>query len=260
MPILTQAHRRYFTNNTNSSDMSKMPNKFAPLLLYLLILPIYFVILKGLADLGKNVTKTMADKVSIEQRQLGQFQLYFFTIWNFILQIIFAVTTVLDESSKLLNLPLSLQKRLGRTRAYLFNTFIFPCSLLVMTDFLGLVEHRQGTDFPESHRYVLPHVVESRIAHFHNSPGDRGVVLTKEAPFRRVQKSGSGPGCIYDNISIVVPFRVFKVRGVVVSDLQVPELAADTSVFVGSVGHSSYLSKGRYYPTGQKKGSKCGKN
>ncbi|KAJ8984740.1 hypothetical protein NQ317_005005 [Molorchus minor] len=162
-----------------------MRNKYLLFVFHLFNLTIYIVILKGLADFSNMMSKTMTDNFNKEHRRiniLDNFRMYFFTTWNYILQIIFAAIAVVDESSKFINLPLSLQKYLGPTRTYLFNTFVFPCSLLVMTVFWGLWSIDRELIFPEAidkyfpsylnhglHTFIIvPVIVESFVPKKHH--------------------------------------------------------------------------------------------
>lgn len=65
------------------------------------------------------------------------------------LQIFFILTAILDETSKLLNLSVAIQKCLGKTRAFLFNALVFPCSLLVVTIFWTIWHIDRELIFPK---------------------------------------------------------------------------------------------------------------
>ncbi|XP_018575490.1 androgen-dependent TFPI-regulating protein-like [Anoplophora glabripennis] len=100
---------------------------------YVTIFVFYIFSLKASTEIGKAPANAV--HLPKEIKILGQYRFHFFTVWNFMLQILFLLTAVLDETSKLLDLPVLTRKRLGRTRAFLFNTLVFPCSLLVVTIF-----------------------------------------------------------------------------------------------------------------------------
>ncbi|KAJ8961628.1 hypothetical protein NQ314_005880 [Rhamnusium bicolor] len=72
------------------------------------------------------------------------------------LQIFFLITAILDELARFLNVSVDIKKRLGRTRAFIFNTFVFPCSLLVMTIFWSIWHIDRELIFPKVVDDVYP--------------------------------------------------------------------------------------------------------
>ncbi|KAJ8945887.1 hypothetical protein NQ318_002728 [Aromia moschata] len=126
-----------------------LQNKYVGLILYVFLTIVYIVSLCGLAGIGTHLKKEILDSIDDKIKSLAKFQPYYFTIWNFVLQIVFSVTAILDESAKLLNLPIHIRKRLGRTRAVLFNALLFPCTLLVATVFWGIWHIDRELIFPK---------------------------------------------------------------------------------------------------------------
>ncbi|KAG5884144.1 hypothetical protein JTB14_021809 [Gonioctena quinquepunctata] len=87
---------------------------------------------------------------------LREFKNYFFTIWTFMLHIAFVILAIVDESSKILKLPALIQKLVGRTRASLFNTLLFPSCLLVSSLFWTIWHIDRELIFPKAVDEVFP--------------------------------------------------------------------------------------------------------
>ncbi|KAJ8917133.1 hypothetical protein NQ315_012623, partial [Exocentrus adspersus] len=109
--------------------------KYAPVTVYAIIFVFDVWSLKPLGMVGKHVASVDIESIPAGVRALEQFRFYFFTAWTFTLQIVFLLIAVLDEASKLLHLRVGIQIPLGRARAFLFNTLVFPSSLVVVTIF-----------------------------------------------------------------------------------------------------------------------------
>ncbi|KAJ8945888.1 hypothetical protein NQ318_002729 [Aromia moschata] len=133
-----------------------LQNKYTGLILYVFLTIIYIVWLRGIVDLGRNLEKVILDSVDDKIKSLVKFQPYYFTTWTFVLQIVFLITAILDESAKLLNFAIHIRKRLGRTRAFIFNALFFPCTLLEVTVFWGIWLIDRELIFPKVIDEVFP--------------------------------------------------------------------------------------------------------
>ncbi|XP_023017506.2 androgen-dependent TFPI-regulating protein isoform X1 [Leptinotarsa decemlineata] len=117
------------------------------LLLYVSIFILYILSILSLEKLFSHRPKVKSDTVF---KIYAGFQPYFFTLWTFTLHMIFVILAILDETSKILKLPVAIQKRLGKTRAFIFNTLLFPSCLLVSTFFWGIWHIDRELIFPKA--------------------------------------------------------------------------------------------------------------
>ncbi|CAH1101822.1 unnamed protein product [Psylliodes chrysocephalus] len=123
-----------------------MKMKYAGLILFSCTLFINVYSLKYFVEL----TNVMQDKVLnySELSHLNGFEFCYLTLWTFIFQMFFMIVAILDEASKLLNLSLDKQKMLSKTRAVMYNTILFPSSLIVTTLFWTLYYIERDLIFP----------------------------------------------------------------------------------------------------------------
>ncbi|CAG9773108.1 unnamed protein product [Ceutorhynchus assimilis] len=101
--------------------------------------------LKQLGPRFENVTNEKAEKYVKEGKYVG---LLFFTTWTFILQILFLLLAVSDETSKLANLK-SIQKSIEKIRHYLFSTLLLPSTLIVISVFWSIWHIDRELIFPK---------------------------------------------------------------------------------------------------------------
>nr|CAH7744876.1 unnamed protein product [Callosobruchus chinensis] len=95
-------------------------------------------------------------KSSVMLKNLRNNGLFYFTVWNLTLQLIFLGLAVCHELSELLKLNLSVRKKLGRARAIIFDTFTFPCTLLTVTVFWSVWHIDRELIFPRELSKVFP--------------------------------------------------------------------------------------------------------
>ncbi|CAH1956114.1 unnamed protein product [Acanthoscelides obtectus] len=80
----------------------------------------------------------------------------YFTGWTFIMQMTFLGLAVSHEVSEVLNLSLSVRKKLGRARAVIFDTFTLPCTMLTVSVFWVIWHIDKELIFPSELSRVFP--------------------------------------------------------------------------------------------------------
>ncbi|CAH0559468.1 unnamed protein product [Brassicogethes aeneus] len=133
-----------------------VPKHVVAMVIYIPLVAFYIYSImfrRGLRLLGKT---DPAFQVTEEVRALAKFGPFFFTSWNFGLQIVFMSVAILDALAMLLNLPVTMQKFLGRTRSGMFNGLVVPATLLVSSIFWFLYNYERKLIYPDSVEKVLP--------------------------------------------------------------------------------------------------------
>ncbi|CAG9853823.1 unnamed protein product [Phyllotreta striolata] len=142
---------------------------FVPVFLYLGVVFFYFYSVRKMEENQRSLRSDpdRVAKFSNTFRILGKYQGYFFTNWTFVLQILFVCLASLDEISKLIGIPSGIKNLLGKTRAFLFNALLFPCTLTVILTFWGIWYVDRELIFPKEIDEFFPswmnHVLHSFI-------------------------------------------------------------------------------------------------
>ncbi|XP_066151945.1 androgen-dependent TFPI-regulating protein-like isoform X1 [Euwallacea fornicatus] len=112
--------------------MAYMLTPLVLIVVYVTILVFYSISLIYAAHLDKF----MIGSKNIPQffKERGPFMFNFFTIWNFLLQIVFLVVAITDDALK----GLSIKSYFGNIRQTLFVSLMLPSSLLVVSMFWGI--------------------------------------------------------------------------------------------------------------------------
>ncbi|KAG5884142.1 hypothetical protein JTB14_021808 [Gonioctena quinquepunctata] len=160
----------------------------------------------------KTVFSGGKTKVKLDEdlKVMGKFQGYFFTLWTFMLHFIFVIIAIVDESSKILKLPVSIQKPIGRTRAFLFNTLLFPSCLLVSSFFWTIWHIDRELIFPKTLDDFFPSWLNHTLHTFILLPMVLELLLPKKHNF--VQFRNAAPilavySTIYSLMFVSVYFR-----------------------------------------------------
>ncbi|CAH1956116.1 unnamed protein product [Acanthoscelides obtectus] len=96
------------------------------------------------------------DHKSYNLQIMGKYFLLFFTVWTIIMQMTFLGLAVSHEVSEVLNLSLSVRKKLGRARAVIFDTFTLPCTMLTVSVFWVIWHIDKELIFPSELSRVFP--------------------------------------------------------------------------------------------------------
>ncbi|CAH2001165.1 unnamed protein product [Acanthoscelides obtectus] len=121
------------------------------------VILIYTVML--LAELYSLVGCHHLERLEYESHTIKIMHKYswsFFTIWTFIMQMTFLGLAVSHEVSEVLNLSLSVRKKLGRARAVIFDTFTLPCTMLTVSVFWVIWHIDKELIFPSELSRVFP--------------------------------------------------------------------------------------------------------
>ncbi|XP_066151955.1 androgen-dependent TFPI-regulating protein-like isoform X2 [Euwallacea fornicatus] len=132
--------------------MAYMLTPLVLIVVYVTILVFYSISLIYAAHLDKF----MIGSKNIPQffKERGPFMFNFFTIWNFLLQIVFLVVAITDDALK----GLSIKSYFGNIRQTLFVSLMLPSSLLVVSMFWGIWMVDRELIFPIA--IVLPVFIE----------------------------------------------------------------------------------------------------
>ncbi|CAG9837342.1 unnamed protein product [Diabrotica balteata] len=136
---------------------------YAPLFLYLALLLFYIYTMQYFMEL--DIHLNIIDDP--ELRFLKTYNLCYFTIWNFIFQIIFILLVLLDESLKIFCNRKNFSTVLGKVRALFFHSAILPSSVMVACFFWILWNINEDLMMPRSVSKIFPlwlnHVLHSSV-------------------------------------------------------------------------------------------------
>ncbi|CAH1101820.1 unnamed protein product [Psylliodes chrysocephalus] len=143
--------------------------RFVPLVLYSAIFLFYFFSLRSMKENSKAIRSDPEKSARMPQgyRNMKIYENRFFTGWTFMLQILFVTIASVDELTKLLGLPSVVKNLFGKTRAFLFNALLFPCTVLVIVTFWSIWHVDRELIFPKEIDEYFPswlnHVLHSFI-------------------------------------------------------------------------------------------------
>ncbi|XP_056632374.1 androgen-dependent TFPI-regulating protein-like isoform X3 [Diorhabda sublineata] len=174
----------------------------------LVLYVISFVIFKTIhCDLELN------EQVMMIIGHLRKYEWFFLTIWVFMLQIFFLSLAILDEISRLLNLPSGLQKLLGKSRAYIFSSLVFPGSALVVFTFWSIWAVDRELIFPKIMDTFFPAWLNHVLHTFILIPLAIEILLPKTDNFIKF-KSAAPTLLFYSGIYQVLYFLIYLRDGV----------------------------------------------
>ncbi|XP_057665583.1 androgen-dependent TFPI-regulating protein-like [Diorhabda carinulata] len=163
---------------------------FFPVIMYGSVLSLNLYSLIYFMELGYKMKKSGREKEFGEDiADFAGFEFCFFTLWNFIFQILFMIVAIMDEVSKLMKFSLITQKRLGKTRAVMYNTILFPSTLMVMSIFWILWHTDRELVFPEILDLFFPSWLNHMLHTFIVMPIIIELILPKKYNFVKFEKS-----------------------------------------------------------------------
>nr|AEE63176.1 unknown [Dendroctonus ponderosae] len=138
--------------NRNVQDQNveskKKGGSLASILLYGVILGFYLftIVYHSLKLNGANFPENPKYQLLII---IKKFSMFYFTIWNFILQIIFLLLAIVDEVLKLANIS-RIQSGIEKIRLSIFPSLVFPSGLIVACIFWGIWHIDRELIFPKT--------------------------------------------------------------------------------------------------------------
>ncbi|XP_072390422.1 androgen-dependent TFPI-regulating protein-like [Diabrotica undecimpunctata] len=160
-----------------------------PLMLFISALTLNLYSLIFFLELGYAMKNSGREKEFEEVAVFAGFEFCFFTLWNFIFQIVFMVVAIMDEAAKLKNLPIPTQKKLSKTRAVMFNTVLFPSTLVVVSIFWTLWHIDRELVFPKVLDLFFPQWLNHMLHTFILLPVIIEIMLPKKYNFVKFEKA-----------------------------------------------------------------------
>ncbi|XP_028131296.1 androgen-dependent TFPI-regulating protein isoform X2 [Diabrotica virgifera virgifera] len=170
---------------------------------------IFFV---ELGDSMKNSGKEKEEEFE-EVAVFAGFEFCFFTLWNFIFQLVFMIVAIMDEAAKLMKLPISTQNKLSKTRAVMFNTVLFPSTLVVVSIFWTLWHIDRELVFPKVLDLFFPQWLNHMLHTFILLPVIIEIMLPKKHNFVKFQKAAPALALLFLSYTILY-FSLYFRHGV----------------------------------------------
>ncbi|CAH1170170.1 unnamed protein product [Phaedon cochleariae] len=139
-----------------------MINRYLALISYSSILLYYFLRLRDFMKFGEVLTLSQKSIYSAEISIMDKYRNYYFTLWNFILQIIFLLLSIINESSELASIK-TFQVPLNRIRSLLFYGLVFPGTLVVTSTFWTIWNIDEGLILPRDVVQYFPPVLNHTL-------------------------------------------------------------------------------------------------
>ncbi|CAG9853822.1 unnamed protein product [Phyllotreta striolata] len=141
-------------------------------------------------ELAKDMVKSGRDKnYNQEIHKMGTHRFGYFTLWNFIFQMVFMIVAIIDESLKHLNVSKRKQQLLHKIRAEMYNVVLFPSSLMVATIFWSLFYMDRELVFPKVLDEFFPWWLNHMLHSFILLPVIIELLLPKEHHFVKFEKA-----------------------------------------------------------------------